>query len=205
MRRAAAGLALLLLWAAAGPARADDYPFSGFFNVGFEDESFDDTQLSCAHGFFRQDRDGTFVNYHLDAAGYDRDGAIRYVQYGRGTCSLIDDGRIESCKMTFSTEPGEFGAVFVDIVRSIEPDLITLAFADDVEQARTILAGDEPMPGNSFFIRCPGFTDAALDGYLTTGTSRLESADRDAVLSPELDDETRARLASIRDRLLETP
>lgn len=206
MRLLAACAGMLVLGAAVpGSAVAGDYAFSGYFNIGFDEGDIADTRLACAHGFFRQDRDGSFVNYHLDPASYDRDGAIRYVQYNRGRCGMGGDGRIETCKMTFSTVPGEFGSVYIDVVQSIEPDLITMVLVDDLDQARAVLAGETPPGDRSLFVRCPGFTDAGLAGHLTTETSRLESADRDALLSPALDPETRARLQSILDRLSMSP
>ena len=202
---ATAALGLLLLGTVAGgPAAAEDYPYSGFF-AQLPDEALADTQLACANGFFRQGRDGSFINYHLDSAGYDRDGTVRYVQYGSGQCTLLDGGRIESCKMAFSTDPAEIGAAYIDVIRAIGPDAIDVSFFDDVETARASLAGAEAPVDDSRFVRCAGFTDEALGGALTTDVSRLSLDDRDELLSPELDAETRARQAAILDRLLHKP
>jgi hypothetical protein len=205
MKLAAAAGLLLLGMAAQGPVHAADYPYSGFFALALPDANSADTQLSCANGFFRQDRDGSFVNYHLDAETYDRDGTIRYVQYSRGICRLLDDGQIEWCRMTFSTEPEEIWSVYVDVIRSIGPDAIAVAFFDDVEKARAFLAGTAPPTDSSAFVRCAGFTDQTLGAALTAEESRLSPEDRSALLSPDLDAAARARMMTILDRLLRTP
>lgn len=202
MRPLLAGLCLLFgLALPAGAPAAADYPYDGYFATGLPDENPADTRLLCANGFFRQARDGSYVNYHLDPVSYARDGTIRYVQYGRGLCGVLDGGRIEVCRILFSTETSETWSLYVDLLQAIGPDTITVVYFDDVEAARAALAGDDPMPESSFFARCPGFTDETLAGHLTTEMSTLSSDDRDAVLYPELDAAARARAQAILDRL----
>ena len=117
-------LVAVLLAATAGTALGADYPYHGYFATSLPDESLDDTRLSCANGFFRQGPDGSFVNYHLDAARYDSDGTIRYLRYGSGLCTLLADKRTEACKMAFSSDPEEIGAVYVDVVEAVEAGVL---------------------------------------------------------------------------------
>ena len=204
--RPAAGIAALfsgiLLTA---PAGAEDYPYSGYFATGLPDESLDDTRLSCANGFFRQGTDGSFVNYHLDAARYDSDGTIRYVRYGAGLCTLLDDKRTEACKMEFSTEPQEIGEIYVDVIESVDPDRILLAYFDTIPEAWAYIAGKTARPDLTTFVRCTGFTDAAMSGHLTEEVSGLSIDDRDAVMSPEFNETSRARMKGILDQLVPNP
>ncbi len=197
---------LLFSLAAVGPALAADYPYSGFFTNSALDEPAADAQLTCANGFFRQDKDGSFVNYHLDAERYRSDGTVRYVQYGRGFCTLLDGGKIEACRMTFSSEPTEIGAVYIDVIRSIMPEAIEVAFFDKTEDARAWIAGGAPEPGDDFrFVRCAGFDDERLGDALTTEESRLSTEDRDNLLNPTMDAESSAAMAAILDKLLKKP
>jgi hypothetical protein len=200
MRPTAIAAAVALL-AMVPPASAGDYPYSGFFSAGVTGESPDDVRLMCAHGFFRQDRDGSFVNYHLDVERYDRDGSLRYVRYGDGTCELSDDGKIEACRMAFSTDAADIGSAYVDVVESIETDVVFVRYFDTIEQARSYLAGKETPPDRSFFARCAGLSDKVVAARLTEEVSRLSIEERDAVIAPELDAATRARMQAILERL----
>lgn len=190
---------------AGAAAAAEDYPYTGFFAAGLPDEKPDDVRLNCANAFFRQERDGSFVNYHIDAESYDRDGTIRYVRFGDGRCDLSDGGPIEACTMTFSTDAAEIGAVYVDVIDSIEPEVVFIRHFDQVEEARDYLAGKGETPERSFFVRCTGFTEDALTPHLTTKVSRLNLDERDEVIAPELDAATRARLRAILGQLLANP
>ncbi|MCB1497959.1 MAG: hypothetical protein KDJ86_19400 [Bauldia sp.] len=206
MRRAAAGTALLCLgMVPSAPAGAEDYPYHGYFATSLPDESLDDTRLSCANGFFRQGPDGSFVNYHLDAARYDSDGTIRYLRYGSGLCTLLADKRTEACKMAFSSDPEEIGAVYVDVVEAVEADRISLIYFDTIPEAWAYVAGRGGQRELSYFVRCAGFTDAAMAGHLTDEASRLSIADRDAVLSPEFTETTRARMQDILGQITRSP
>ena len=109
---------------------------------------------------------------------YDRDGTIRYLQYGRGQCTLLDGGRIESCLMAFSTDASEIGAAYINDLRSIRPDTIVVGFYDDIESARAALAGTETPAEDLLFVRCAGFTDETVGAALTTEVSRLSLDDR---------------------------
>jgi len=205
MRPAVGVAALLLGMVLSAAAGAEDYPYSGYFVASLPDEAPADAQLACASGFFRQGPDGSFVNYHIDPTAYDRDRTIRYLQYGRGQCTLLDGGRIESCLMAFSTDASEIGVAYINDLRSIGADTIVVGFYDDVPSARAALAGTGPKAEDSLFVRCAGFSDETVGPALTTEVSRLSLDDRNALLSPDLDTATRARLTAILDRLLHKP
>lgn len=200
MRTIAIANAVVLL-AAGVQAGAAEFPYSGYFVAGTPDQDLEDVRLGCAHSFFRQDADGTFVDYHLDLEGYERVGVLRYLQYARGTCTRVDGAPIDSCTMMFSTDRSEIGSVYVDVVESTGPDIIRLRSFDNVQQAQSFLAGGAAPAEASFFLRCSGFTDEALADHLTTAESRLDLDALYAVITPNFDAVTRARMQNILDRL----
>ena len=190
--------ALILGLAAGGTALAGGYPYSGFFTTSFGDLVEADVQLTCASSVFRQDKDGSFVNYHVDLPRFQTTGEVRYLRYSAGICSLEESSRIESCRMTGSTNPDEIGAVFIDVIRTMAPDVIETAAFDTADDARAWIAGGQPEPtGDIRISRCPGFDDETLRGVLTEDISQLGPEDLGALLSPTIDADTRATMAAI--------
>ena len=94
------------------------------------------SQLRCAYSFFIQGKDGSYVNYHLDLPRFLADGAVRFVEYGRGICSIDASAQIESAPATFDTDPMVQGKTFIDVFRQSEPDVIELFYFDDLPQRR---------------------------------------------------------------------
>ncbi len=196
---------LLMAGLFALPACAADYPYAGFFTSADGDADLADARLTCAVGFFRQDKDGSFVSYHLDDARYRADGAVRFLQYNRGLCRLLDGARIEACWMAYSSDLAEIGKIYFDVIRSIAPDEIDTAFFATGDDARSWIAGGSPEPdGEARFVRC-GLDDDVLSDALTSEASRLGADDRDAILFPPMNEENRARMAEILDKLLRKP
>jgi len=118
---------------------------------------------------------------------------------------VSDGGRIEACKMAFSSDAAEIGSVYVDVIDSIEPEVVYIMYFEGLDQARAHLAGKAPPTERSFFVRCTGFTDDGLAPHLTTEVSRLSLDERDDVIAPDLDAATRVRMQAILDRLLANP
>jgi hypothetical protein len=186
---AAAGLALWVLLTGTA-ARAADYPFSGFFAMTSPDEDQHKAQLRCAYGFFVQNKDGSYVNYHLDLPRFARDGAVRFVEYGRGSCSIDASGKIESCVATYDADPSVQGKTFIDVFQQREPGVVDLFAA----------AGPGSKEAASRYSTCSGFDAASMAKYLSTDRSTLSPDDRMKMISPELDDAT----MSIMTRVLDT-
>jgi hypothetical protein len=182
-------------------ASAADYPFSGFFAMTSPDEDQHKAQLRCAYGFFVQGKDGSYVNYHLDLPRFARDGAVRFVEYGRGSCGIDAGGKIESCLATYDADPSVQGKTFIDVFQQREPGVVDLFYFDTIAEAQAFAAaGPGSKEAASRYSTCSGFDAASMAKYLSTDRSTLSPDDRMKMISPELDDAT----MSIMTRVLET-
>jgi hypothetical protein len=198
------GAAALALWVllANSAAFAADYPFSGFFAMTPPGEDQHRSQLRCAYGFFIQGKDGSYVNYHLVLPRFVDGGAVRFVDYGRGSCSIDASGKIESCLATFDADPSVQGKTFIDVFRQLDAGgVIDLFYFDTIAQAQAFAAAGpgSKEPASRYSI-CSGFDAASMAKYLSTDRSTLSPDDRMKMISPELDDATMA----IMTRVLET-
>jgi hypothetical protein len=197
---AATGLALWALLANAA-AFAADYPFSGFFATTPAGEDEHKAQLRCAYGFFIQGKDGSYINYHLDLSRFTQGGEVRFVEYGRGSCSIDASGKIESCLATFDADPSVQGKTFIDVFRQREPGLIELFYFDAIAEAQAFaVAGPGSKEPENRYRMCSGFDAAGMAKYLSADRSMLSPDDRMKLISPEMDDATMAVMT----RVLET-
>ena len=117
--RLAVGSAMVLL-STASVALADDYPYSGFFATNLDRVSFDRAQLLCTYSFFVQNKDGTYVSYHLDLGGHLKDGSIKYLEYSRGQCVVDAEHPIETCTSSFDLDASVQGKPFIDVFKRID-------------------------------------------------------------------------------------
>jgi hypothetical protein len=180
-------------------AAAADYPFSGFFTSNFDSVSVDRGQLLCAYNFFIQEKDGSFINYHLDLAGFTTHRSVKYLEYSRGSCVVDSDQRIETCTTTFDSDPSQQGKSFIDVFRRVSPDAIEVRFFDDIAQARAFVrdgtvADDNPP---SEFDRCSGFDRASMADYLSAERSTLSPDERMKLTAPQLDAATTAIMTRV--------
>jgi hypothetical protein len=199
----AAALVFAVASLATAPALAADYPYSGYFTAQSKDMDADTAQLLCAVSFFLQRADGTYANYHLDRPAFERDGSVRFVFYGAGECTIEARTMVEACTISEDTVPGQAGQLLFDVVEAMTPDRIDLANFDTREEAETFAAGggDRDTSANGTrFTRCSGY-DADIAGFLKTARSTLSMDERMALITPELDDRTRAMLTTIRDTI----
>jgi len=190
---AAAGLALM------GPAAvAADYPYSGYFSSQPLATAMDDARLACAFSFIRQDRDGTFVGYHIDKPAFLADRTVRYLEYGAGTCT-IDAKGVEACTMTASQDEDEIDRTYYDVAGAIAADTVETASFDSKAQADAFASGhSKRKPAfTSRFVRCPGFDDASLAGAVSGTMSTLPLSERGPLQSPEFTDANRALMRDI--------
>jgi hypothetical protein len=197
---AAAGLVLLSLLASSA-ALAADYPFSGFFATTPTDEDQHKAELRCAYGFFIQDKDGSYINYHLDLPRFVESSAVRFVEYGRGICTIDTSGKVESCLATFDADPSIQGKTFIDVFQQREPEVIDLFYFDTVAEAQAFaLAGPGSKEAENRYTMCKGFDATSMAKYLSTDRSTLSPDDRMKMISPDMDDATMATMT----RVLET-
>lgn len=193
----AAGLVLLSLLASSA-AYAADYPFSGFFATTPADEDRHKAELRCAYGFFIQDKDGSYISYHLDLPRFTESSTVRFVEYGRGMCTIDASGKIESCLSIFDADPSVQGKTFIDVSRQREPGVIELYYFDTIGEAQTFAAAS---PGSKAaenrYTMCRGFDAASMAKYLSADRSTLSPDDRMKMISPDLDDATMATMTRV--------
>jgi hypothetical protein len=193
-----AGAAVALVLSTAPIAAAADYPFSGFFAANADRVSFEQAQLLCAYNFFIQEKDGTFINYHLDLAGYTGHQSVRYLEYSRGHCFADTDQRIETCITTADSDPSQPGNVFVDVYRLVSPEVIAVRFFDNANQAGAFVregtVGDST---ESEYDQCAGFDRTSMADYLSAEKSTLSLDEREKFIVPKLDAATTAIMESV--------
>jgi hypothetical protein len=181
---------------AASAATAADYPYSGLFATSDTDASLQEAQLHCAYSFFAQNKDGSYVSYHLDLQHYLADRTIRFVEYSRGNCTPEADGKVETCTSTFDTDPAEQGKSYTDVFRDDGSGIVHVSFFDRIDDARSFAATGAGKP--DFEVRyslCPDSGELAK--YLSTDRSTLSPADRLQVTAPVPDDATAAIMTSV--------
>jgi hypothetical protein len=194
--RLAAGLFALTL--VAPQAIAADYPFSGYFTSQEIDMPPDEVQLACAFGFFRQDKDGSFIGYLIDRDGYKADRTLRYHEYGRGKCVIDETGQVETCTMTDSPDKAEIGQSYYDVMGARTADTVVTAIFDTFAAAGLYATVGAGTPTAELRIsRCMGFDDARLAPYLTTGITKLPIDARGELLSPVVDGDNRPAMTEI--------
>ena len=201
MRTPGAAALVLLSLLTSSAALAADYPFSGFFATTPTDEDQHKAELRCAYGFFIQDKDGSYINYHLDLPRFVESSAVRFVEYGRGSCTIDASGKVESCLATFDADPSIQGKTFIDVFQLGEPGVIDLFYFDTIAEAQAFaLAGPGSKAAENRYTMCKGFDAASMAKYLSTDRSTLSPDDRMKMISPDMDDATMATMT----RVLET-
>ncbi len=180
--------ALAILIAAAAPALADDYPFSGYYSAVDESVSAADAQLMCAFSFFRQDKSGDFVNLIIDLPAFKADGTVRFDEEGGGVCKL-SAGRLEDCTVTAALDREEVGNQFYSVLTDFTDSGVKVAGFEEVRNAQswTLLGNPEP-DYYSRYERCVGFDDATLKPFLSGKKSTATPEESDALNAPPEDD-----------------
>jgi hypothetical protein len=202
MRRSGAAALALWLFFAGSTAHAADYPFSGFFTMTPPVEDEQKSQLRCAYAFFIQGKDGSYVNYHLDLPRFVGSSVVRFVEYSRGSCSLDESGKIESCLAVFDSDPSAQGKTFIDVFRLSEPGVIDLFHFDGIAEARTFAAaGAGAQDAAGRYRMCSGFDTASMASYLTTERSTLSPDDLLKMTFPTPDDATMAIMTRVQETI----
>ena len=198
MRAAIPGFLAAVLVAATPAARAEDYPFTGYFTNAGDPAKADLLDAKrCALNFFRQEPNGDFISYHLDHDLFVRTGTIRYVIFQSGRCTYQSSTRVEACHAAFDTDRSSQGATFYSLIESIEPAYVftrtyeTMAAAQGASQNGDSTSGNE----NAYF-RC-GFDEARLKPVLSADASTLATSAREPLLLPEAPLLTSESVASV--------
>jgi hypothetical protein len=179
-------------------AAAGDYPFSGFYAANVNRESFDKAQLLCAYNFFVQDKDGSFVNYHLDLPRFLARQSVRFLEYSRGHCYADTDLRIETCIVTADTDPAQKGKSFVDVYKPVSPEVIEVRYFDDANQAGAFVRdGTEGASAPGEYDLCAGFDRISMADYLSPERSKLSPEEREKFNVPQLDADTMAIMTRV--------
>jgi hypothetical protein len=196
MKRALAAAAVAL--SPASIAAAADYPFSGFYAANFDRVGVDKAQLLCAYNFFIQEKDGSFINYHIDLPRFRERQSVRFLEYARGHCYADTDLKIETCIVTSDTDPTQKGKMFVDVYKQVGPEAIEIRFFDDANQAAAFArdgTGGDGQRGE--YDLCAGFDRTSMADYLSTEHSTLSPDQREKFVAPKLDAETTATMTLV--------
>jgi hypothetical protein len=195
--RLAGGSAMVLL-STASVALAAKYPYSGFFAINVDRVSFDRAQLFCAYNFFIQNKDGTYVSYHLDLGGYLNDHSIKYLEYSRGQCVVDAEHPIETCTSGFDSDASVQGKPFIDVFKRIDATSIEATFFNDLTQAKAFvgngIAGDYPPIEYDL---CLDFDATSMAKYLSAERSTLSPDERLKLTAPQLDAATTAIMTRV--------
>lgn len=182
--------ALATLVAGTIAAGADDYPYSGRLTLTPPAITVPLAQLYCAYNFFVQGKDGRFTGYHLDLDRFRAGDGVSYVTYQKGTCSLDSVApSVESCLMSFDTDPAMQGRTFIDSFRVLEDGAIGIVYFQSLDEARAFAAGgDATRQPDAQFVPCEDPGGRPVDTYLSDAPSTLSPQARAAITSPDLDD-----------------
>jgi hypothetical protein len=203
MHRLLATAGLFALTFVAPNAIAADYPYSGYFTSQEPVMAPDEVQLACAFGFFRQEKDGSFVGYLIDRDRYAADKVLRYQEYGRGRCVLDDaTGKVETCTMTGSADKDEVGVAYFDVMRRRTGDWVDIGMFDSLADATAFALTSKGKPTADLRIsRCIGYDEAKLAPYLTSDVTGLTLDERGELLSPVVEGDNRAAMTEIREKI----
>jgi hypothetical protein len=183
---------------AVGAAAAADYPYSGFYTVVAPEVDVQQGQLQCAYNFFVQNKDGSYVSYHLDLQRYLADRTIRFVEYSRGSCVLDEGGKVETCTSSFDTDPSEQGKASTDVFRQAGSGAVNASFFDEIAAARAFAATGAGTPAyEAHYSLCADFTVETMGKYLSADRSTLSPGDRLKLTAPPPDEVTTAIMTSV--------
>ena len=193
--------ALALTALATTAAGAADYPYTGLYTTSDPATDADAALRNCAYNFFSQEKDGSYISYHLDLQHYVAEKTIRYVEYSRGHCAIEDGGlfkrgSVETCTSTFDTDPAEQGKSYIDVYREDGPGVIIASSFDKIGDARTFAASGTGTP--VFLTRyslCPDPDKVAK--FISAEKSTLSPDERAKITGPEPDDVTTAIMTSV--------
>jgi len=147
---------------AAGPARAEDYPYPGVF-MNFDRktyEAFSPTlkDVACYEHLFVQNEKGDFTTYVLDGLQWLRDRKVVYLIAASGHCDFFARAGIEQC----ATEDAADGTRTVTFNRLLSAD--ALGVSERLYQSDEALLNDRGE--DAIRTRC-GSLDA-IKPFLTT-------------------------------------
>lgn len=183
-----------------GPAAAEDYPYDGYFAIAGDANALKRRDIvKCALSFFAQNRDGSFVSYHLDHAAWKTSGRVKYVQHNSGRCVLGPAPGLESCTVSFDANAAEQGVTYYDMIQDIGDEAVKVMF---LGSSRDLASIDAVLSARAnatpvAYIRC-GFSPTALTGALSAERSTLSQDERVKLLAPDealLDDAGTGQLA----------
>ena len=181
------GRILGLMALCAGPALAEEYPFSGLFTIADGPRSAEDVARHCALSFVEQRSDGDWFVYHVDLDGFRTDRSIRFVQVANGHCDYDGQTGAETCvTLSDAAFPEAVGTTVFDLVTEIAPDRVgTVFFADRADLDRALAGQDRG--GNGLpqdYLRCP-FAAERMMSLVTGDLSSAPGDEIDALRAPD--------------------
>ena len=171
----------LIIFINASSAFADAFPYSGYFTYQTEKPQTALMQAKCAYMFFRQNADGSGVDYILDEVTYASTGEVKYNVFGANWCEHDSKKSTDKCKQEIYDETGSTKSESFDVLKIDNKDSFSnVFFQTSFEQEMYVDSKDKTLPNWKFPTatvvysqRCIGFSDETMKSHLTTKHSVL--------------------------------
>lgn len=182
---------ILLVMLTASTAFSDDFPYTGYFTYQSEKPEIALMQAKCAHMFFKQNADGSGVNYILDDEAYAKTGEVRYNIFAANWCHHDAKLRTNNCNQEIYDESGASKSESFDVLQIGTKDSFSnVFFVTELEQKIFVDAKDKTLPSWKFPTasvvysqRCIGFNDQTLQSHLTKSHSVLNQQDLATIMN----------------------
>jgi hypothetical protein len=179
-------------------AKAEQYPYSGYFTVRSEDTPATMLQAACALDFFKKELDGTALNYMLDEKLYNKNGTVSYIVSDKTTCAYVSLSGIDSCFAELYHRDGIASRVFFISYERLPGDNVHAVLFRVIDDVYAFLrSSDKVIPSSNYpsakrynIHRCEGFTDETITRHLTQKRNALSPAETASYISRPINKDT---------------
>ena len=138
-------------------------------------------QAKCAHMFYKQNADGSGVDYILDEKNYAATGAVKYLVFAENWCDFNGAANTNTCLQIIYDNSGSTKSESYDVLQSSDTDsFVNVFFLTKFEQQIYVTATDKTIPSWKlptatpvYSQRCIGFDDQTLLSHLLPTHSEL--------------------------------
>jgi hypothetical protein len=189
--------ALFAILTSVSTAKAEQYPYSGYFTVRSQDTPATMLQAACAIDFFKKELDGTALNYILDEKLYKKDGTVSYIVSDKTTCTYVSLSGIDSCIAELYHRDGIASRVFFISYERLPGDNVQAVLFTVLDDIYAFLrSSDKVVPSSNYpsakrynIHRCEGFTDETITRHLTQKRNTLSPDETISYFSKPIDKE----------------
>jgi hypothetical protein len=181
-----------------GLCMADDYPYVGYFTYQSEKPKPNLMQAKCARMFYKQNADGSGINYILDERTYEASGEVKYVVFAENWCAYNAAENTNFCKQKIYDDKGTSDSESYDVLRSEDKDSFSnVFFLTSFELRNYVKDTTKAIPSWQFPTatpiyseRCIGFDDQTLLGHLSPVHSELGLEALEKIMNRAVDEQT---------------